>query len=83
VRTFFGESAYQGLTEQLKLTLPGFRYTDGYFVHIDQQGLYWTQSSFDKRRAWYYGISAKNRKVSRDYMPNTDALACRCVRDDQ
>jgi len=59
----------------------GCRYEDCNFSGIGHSARFWTSSSFDGSKAWFYGLSFQEPSVVGGYQKKMCGLSIRCIKD--
>lgn len=59
----------------------GYRYYDGTFANMSNNGLWWSSTEYDATDAWYRGTGYAGTHVGRGYGNKKNGFSIRCVRD--
>ncbi len=78
-----GKAAYQAMIEGgnsgFSARLGGYRYSDGDFLDLGDDGYYWSATEYDSDHAWRYLFNRNSGKLSRDWNTKSYGRSCRCV----
>lgn len=82
--TFGWNSAGNGTNSSGFTALPsGYRYSSGLFMHLGNDGCWWTSTDFSTNEPWYHFITFWKNQIHRNHNYNFRkyAWAVRCVKD--
>ena len=80
-----GKEAYKALitgsSSGFSALLGGYRYSDGSFGSVGDDGSYWSSTEKDSSYAWSYFFGRSNSGLNRYYFDKSWGFSCRCIQD--